>query len=48
KLVPDLTAVMGDAYPEIRERQAHCIQVIKAEEEGFGRTLDKGIELFEE
>jgi len=48
KLVPDLTAVMGDAYPEIKERQAHCIQVIKAEEEGFGRTLDNGIELFEE
>ena len=48
KLVPVLTAVMGDAYPEIKERQTHCIQVIKAEEEGFGRTLDKGIELFEE
>ncbi|NLY76318.1 MAG: alanine--tRNA ligase [Firmicutes bacterium] len=48
RVVPYLVAAMGDAYPEIRERQNHCEMVIKAEEEGFNRTLDKGIELFEE
>ena len=48
KLVPKLAETMGDAYPEIRERLTHVQQVLRAEEEGFGRTLDKGIELFDE
>jgi alanyl-tRNA synthetase len=47
RIVPALVAAMGDAYPEIREKQEHCELVIKSEEEGFNRTLDKGIELFE-
>lgn len=47
KIVPALVKVMGDAYPEIKKRQNHCEMVIKSEEEGFNRTLDKGIELFE-
>ncbi|HEX2954977.1 MAG TPA: alanine--tRNA ligase, partial [Bacillota bacterium] len=40
KLVPRLAEVMGDAYPEIRERMSQVQQVLRAEEEGFGRTLD--------
>jgi alanyl-tRNA synthetase len=47
RIVPALVAAMGAAYPEIREKQQHCELVIKSEEEGFNRTLDKGIELFE-
>lgn len=47
KIVPGLVSAMGDAYPEIRKQQQHCQMVIKAEEEGFNRTLDNGIELFE-
>ena len=47
KIVPALVSVMGSAYPEIAKRQNHCEMVIKSEEEGFNRTLDKGIELFE-
>lgn len=48
RLVPRLVDMMGEAYPELRERMAHVQQVLRAEEESFGRTLDKGIELFEE
>jgi alanyl-tRNA synthetase len=48
RVVPYLVEAMGEAYPELKERQNHCEMVIKAEEEGFNRTLDKGIELFEE
>ncbi|NLW56391.1 MAG: alanine--tRNA ligase [Firmicutes bacterium] len=48
RLVPVVTAEMGEAYPEIREQEAHCIRVILAEEEAFGRTLDKGLALFAE
>jgi alanyl-tRNA synthetase len=47
RIVPVLVKAMGDAYPEIKQKQAHCEMVLKAEEEGFNRTLDKGIELFE-
>ena len=47
KIVASLVKVMGGAYPELIERQSHCELVIKSEEEGFNRTLDKGIELFE-
>ena len=48
RLVPALVEAMGEAYPEIAARAEHCAAVIKAEEESFGRTLDKGIALFEE
>jgi alanyl-tRNA synthetase len=46
KLVEPLIAVMGDAYPELKERHDHIVGVIKAEEESFGRTLGRGLELF--
>jgi len=47
KLVPTLVATMGDAYPEIKEKQTLAEQVIKGEEEGFNQTLDRGLEIFE-
>jgi alanyl-tRNA synthetase len=48
KVVPTLVEMMGDTYPELKEKEIHCQQVILAEEEAFGRTLDKGLELFAE
>lgn len=47
QVVPTVVDVMGDAFPEIRERQSHVMEVIKAEEESFNKTLDRGIEIFE-
>jgi alanyl-tRNA synthetase len=46
RIVPGLVKAMGDAYPELKDQQQHCQLVIKAEEEGFNRTLDNGIDLF--
>jgi alanyl-tRNA synthetase len=48
KLLDSLENMMGDAYPEIVERKDYIARVIKAEEESFGRTLDRGIEIFEQ
>ena len=48
RLVAPLVDVMGDAFPEVRERHQHITRVIQAEEEHFGRTLDRGIAIFEE
>lgn len=47
KLIPALVSEMGDVYPEIKEKQSHIENVIKTEEESFGRTLETGLELFE-
>jgi alanyl-tRNA synthetase len=33
---------MGDAYPELRTRRDEILTWIRAEEEGFGRTLQQG------
>ncbi len=48
KLVNPLVEVMGEAYPELRQRQEYIMTVIRSEEESFNRTLDRGIEIFEE
>jgi len=47
KLVSPLVDVMGDAYPELKERHQYIARVIHAEEENFGKTLDRGIDIFE-
>ncbi|MFZ1684785.1 MAG: alanine--tRNA ligase [Candidatus Zixiibacteriota bacterium] len=47
KLVPVLVNEMGSAYPEIKEKQDHVMRVIQVEEEGFLRTLDTGLDMFE-
>ncbi|NTV51757.1 MAG: alanine--tRNA ligase [Candidatus Firestonebacteria bacterium] len=43
KLVPQVVAMMGDAYPELAERREHIVAVIKGEEERFQHTLDAGL-----
>ena len=48
KLVNVLAKTMGDVFPEIKEKHEFVEKVIKAEEESFNATLDRGIELFEE
>lgn len=47
KLVPTVVDVMGEAFPEIKEKHQYIAAVIKSEEERFNVTLDRGIELFE-
>jgi len=48
KLVDVLAHTMGDIFPEIRARKKTVQQVIRTEEEAFNKTLDRGIELFNE
>ena len=38
---------MAGAYPELRERAAEIEGVVRAEEERFGETLERGLKLFE-
>lgn len=48
KLVDVLVYQMKEVFPEIEEKQKNIEEIIKAEEEGFNATLDRGIELFEQ
>ncbi len=48
KLVKKVVKLMGTHYEELTEKQAHIELIIKAEEERFNQTLDKGLEKFDE
>jgi len=47
KLVDDLVAQMGDAYPELRAQQDRVAQVLRQEEERFAETLEHGIKILD-
>ncbi len=47
KLVPVVVQNFGSVFPELVRRQAAITTTLRAEEESFNRTLDRGIELFE-
>ncbi|HEY1391887.1 MAG TPA: alanine--tRNA ligase, partial [Methylibium sp.] len=45
KLVPDLVALMGEAYPNLAAHAQRIAEVLKAEEERFFETLANGMEI---
>ncbi|MDD5330454.1 MAG: alanine--tRNA ligase [Sulfuricella sp.] len=47
KLVADLAAEMGDAYPELKENQVRVTEVLKQEEERFFATIEHGMAILE-
>jgi alanyl-tRNA synthetase len=47
RLVDDLAAAMGEAYPELVREKARVIQVLKSEEERFAETLENGMKVLE-
>lgn len=48
KIVAALVAEMGDAFPELKEQQAHIEKALKLEEEQFAKTLDQGMKILEQ
>ncbi|MCK4816031.1 alanine--tRNA ligase, partial [bacterium] len=48
RLVPRIVELYQNAYPDITERREEITLVIKAEEERFLTTLDKGLHQFEQ
>ena len=46
KLVDTLVKTMSPVFPEIKEKKSFIKKIIKAEEENFNATLDRGIEEF--
>ena len=47
KIVASLARVMGEAYPELLERQAYVEKTLNEEEQQFVRTLDNGMTILE-
>jgi alanyl-tRNA synthetase len=48
KLVGAVDDCLGEAFPEIIQRADYVSTVIESEEASFGRTLDRGLEIFTE
>ncbi|MEN9634609.1 MAG: hypothetical protein RL077_3013 [Verrucomicrobiota bacterium] len=46
QLVAPVVASLGGVFPELIERQDIVRRVIRSEEESFGRTLDRGLQIF--
>ena len=46
QLVGTLGETMGHVFPEVTARQDHIARVIHSEEESFGKTLDRGLDIF--
>src|SRR5882724_1582111 len=46
KLVAVVAKTMGDVFPEVRTKKKSIKETIRREEEGFNKTLDRGIEVF--
>ncbi|HUG09500.1 MAG TPA: alanine--tRNA ligase [Opitutaceae bacterium] len=47
-LVEPVVATLGSTFPELKDRQDIIRRVIRGEEESFGRTLDRGVALFDD
>jgi alanyl-tRNA synthetase len=48
RLVDDLDLTMGEAYPELTKNKARVAQVLNAEEERFGETIDNGMRILDD
>ena len=48
RLVDDLDQQMGEAYPELSRDKARVAQVLRAEEERFGETLENGMKMLDQ
>ena len=46
QLVGTLGETMGNVFPEVTARKDHIARVIHSEEESFGKTLDRGLDIF--
>ena len=47
KLVPDLVALMGDAYPRLKEQSQRVMEILRTEEERFYETLANGMDILD-
>lgn len=47
-LAPTVVEMLGEAFPELKNDPKRVFEIIADEEESFGKTLDRGIKMFED
>ena len=47
-VVPTVVETMGEQFPELKKNPDRVREIIRDEEQSFGKTIDRGIELFEQ
>lgn len=47
QFVDEVAESLGHVFPELVQKKDHVKLVVRAEEESFGKTLDRGLEIFE-
>ena len=48
KMVSVVVDSMGGAFPELKQHSKQVVEIVRDEEVSFGKTLDRGIQLFEQ
>ncbi|MCU7960763.1 MAG: alanine--tRNA ligase [gamma proteobacterium symbiont of Bathyaustriella thionipta] len=48
RLVEELDAQMGEAYPELRSQRSQVADILKAEERRFAETLEQGMKILQQ
>jgi alanyl-tRNA synthetase len=48
QIVAALVNEMGEAFPELKQQQAHIERVLRIEEEQFAKTLEQGLKILEQ
>ena len=48
KICEQVIAIMGDAYPELIEQRERVLKIVRTEEERFNRTLDSGLQIYDD
>src|SRR5581483_2275369 len=46
QLVAPVVESLGGVFPELRQQQSTIQRVVRSEEESFGRTIDRGLQIF--
>lgn len=46
KLIPTIIEIFSSIFPEMQKRQDHITLLVRTEEETFGKTLQRGLEVF--
>jgi len=47
EMIPLVKDLMGDAYPEVKEKADYIAQITKIEEDRFAETIEQGLEILE-
>jgi len=48
EIAPTVVEMMGEFFPELKSKQDRVVEIIREEEEAFGKTLENGLDRFQD